>query len=725
MTPTPRRLLLLVTAGLAVLGPRPASAQAPVAEVRVTPPSLALATGARQPVSALAFDKDGNVLLDVKVTFASSDTAVATVAPDGTVTATGPGAARIEAIAGSRRGAITVTVTGPSAATRPVSLALEPQPLVLIPGERQPLRLVARRADGGEAETGPVTWRTLHPALVRVDAAGTVEALAAGTGVVQALAAGLIATATVKVVPADVGVTRTELRLGVGDVDSIRAIVPAQGDRPLGGGFAWTSSDTAVATVTPQGIVAGRAPGTAAAVMVGPDVALRIPITVYSAVAGLEVSPPFSKGPLRLAVQGTRTLSAQAVDTAGRPVAGATVAWTVGDTALVAFDRARGALTGLAAGRTTVTAKVPGVAPATWEIEVVPADVAIRPARLGLAPDGAAQLSARLLDPDGKELGPLEGARWVTSEPRVARVRPDGSVEAGTRGRATITATAPWGRSAEVPVFVTGDLFVASTRGGRPAIYDLTVANPDSLRLVLDDGATAVQPALSPDGTRLAWTSNQGGNYDVWVADADGTNRRRLTDDPAFDGEPQWLPDGSALVFSSTRGGTSRLWVVGADGTGLRPLTAPTASATSPSVSPDGARVAFVRSDASGADLYDIRIDGADERRLTTTPERERLPRWLPGGRLAWVVDRGTSSSAILAGPAGGVAPVTLATSDRPVTGFAVSRDGSRLAWVSARSDAERGAGGFALVIQAATPGAAPATVRLRPGEQVQSPAFR
>ncbi|MBN1220214.1 MAG: PD40 domain-containing protein [Anaerolineae bacterium] len=67
-------------------------------------------------------------------------------------------------------------------------------------------------------------------------------------------------------------------------------------------------------------------------------------------------------------------------------------------------------------------------------------------------------------------------------------------------------------------------------------------------------------PALSPDGQRIAFMSLQEGNWDIYVINADGSNRRRLTTNPARDGLPTWSPDGRAIAFATDRDGEWTIW---------------------------------------------------------------------------------------------------------------------------------------------------------------------
>ena len=80
-------------------------------------------------------------------------------------------------------------------------------------------------------------------------------------------------------------------------------------------------------------------------------------------------------------------------------------------------------------------------------------------------------------------------------------------------------------------------------------------------------------PMFSPDGTRLAFTSNRDGNPELYIMNVDGSNIRRLTNHPAIDTTPTWSPTGTQIAFTSDRGGAPSIWVVGVDGLGLRRMS--------------------------------------------------------------------------------------------------------------------------------------------------------
>ena len=112
--------------------------------------------------------------------------------------------------------------------------------------------------------------------------------------------------------------------------------------------------------------------------------------------------------------------------------------------------------------------------------------------------------------------------------------------------------TAPWGGSDSADVYVLSDLLLASTRDGRPGIYQVRSSTPDTMTPLLVDSAANIQAVASPDRTRIAFSSNRAGSFDLWVMDADGRNPHRLTTDPGIEGEPAWTPDGTRIIYTTS-----------------------------------------------------------------------------------------------------------------------------------------------------------------------------
>jgi Tol biopolymer transport system component len=314
---------------------------------------------------------------------------------------------------------------------------------------------------------------------------------------------------------------------------------------------------------------------------------------------------------------------------------------------------------------------------------------------------------------------------WTTDRPGVATVTGEGAVTAVVPGHAVVTAWAPWGKTASADVFVTGDLLVSSNRAGHGfGIYQLRMTAPDTLLPVLTDTAANVQAVWSPDRSRIAFSSNRAGDYDLELADADGGNRRVLSAGTGVDGEPVWSPDGTRLVFASARGGAAQLYSVGIDGGDLRQLTASPGASTSPAFSPDGHTIAFVSSRDGGYEIYLMDADGGNQRRITHTDSRELAPRFFPGGDLAWVVDRGAREGSAIVRQTGPSSLATVVSAPASILSWSLARDGATIAYVTGRiTSAAANRTAFSLVLQPVA-GGPPVPVRLGPAEQPVTPAF-
>src|SRR5262249_26690086 len=106
---------------------------------------------------------------------------------------------------------------------------------------------------------------------------------------------------------------------------------------------------------------------------------------------------------------------------------------------------------------------------------------------------------------------------------------------------------------------------------GRQQIF---VARADStVRIALThEGDQNFFPAWSPDGKKLAFTSNRSGSLQIWVMDANGGNPTQLTKD-AENIVPTWSPDGKQIAFGSNRTGHFEVWVMNSDGSDQKQLT--------------------------------------------------------------------------------------------------------------------------------------------------------
>lgn len=232
------------------------------------------------------------------------------------------------------------------------------------------------------------------------------------------------------------------------------------------------------------------------------------------------------------------------------------------------------------------------------------------------------------------------------------------------------------------------------------------------------------EPAIAPDGSLVAYTSNESGNADIWLLDMRGGTAARLTDDPKADRSPDWFPDASALAFVSDRRGRPSVWKVSRLG---GPASLVIENAEDPAVSPDGLTLAFVRQDASGffrvfvapvlspdqarsvttqqtglwdhrkpswspdgrtiayhasRDLWAVSSTGADARRLTTADAADHEPSWSPDGKFVYFSSNREGTRALWRVASSGQTPaVRLTGGQGPERQPSLSRDGMRLVY--------------------------------------------
>jgi uncharacterized protein YjdB len=717
---------------LALLGwTAPCVAQT-VTEVQVTPETMTMAVGQRQPIFAAAYDRQGNLIPTAKFGFWSSDTLIARVGKDGTVLGVSPGLAKVEARLQGKRASMAVLITGtgtngagngqPSVPPGSV-LTLDPASIILLPGETIRVTPQALREDATPSPTpGKVSWKSLKPEVAEVDTSGQVVAVGVGRSIIQATTStGLMATAPVEVEAADFVLSKARLVLAPEEADTLHVLVPSQNSREVHGVVQWSSTDSTVAAVGATGIVEGRTAGHAEVVATGFGQERRAGVVVYKMPQTLLVSPRPGSGPIQIPLHAARQFSAVAQAADSTPIPEARVEWSVEDTTLLGFDRSKGTVTAKAPGTTTLTARLRGFQPAVWSIQVVPGVVGLDRSRLGLRPGERVTIRAGLLDDQGKAIGPATELAWSTDHPQVATVTPAGEVIGVNPGRAVVTASAPWGKAATVDVFVMGGLLVSSNRSGVLGIYQLRTSAPDTLYPVLVDNASNRQAVLSPDRTRMALSSDRAGSYDLYVVDADGRNLRRLTVDAGAEGEPAWTPDGTRIVYTSTAlTGLSQISSIRADGSDPRQLTSSTRGNRSPEVSPDGRTIAFVSLRDGNAEIYEMDLEGTNPRRMTKSSDRESSPHFLSTGDLVFATER-----KVLRIVSGAPVPAVVLQSDQPIVAMDVSGDGERIAYVAGKlAEGGRGKNQLTLRLQAPTRGSVPLTVPLRPGEQVLSPSF-
>jgi len=138
--------------------------------------------------------------------------------------------------------------------------------------------------------------------------------------------------------------------------------------------------------------------------------------------------------------------------------------------------------------------------------------------------------------------------------------------------------------------------------------------------------------ADAKSGTKRRYQWDFDPAMEIFAADLDGHNLRRLTNSPGYDAEGAYTPDGKHIVFCSTRGGNPNLYVMDADGSHVRQLTDASGYNGGPFTSPDGRWVIY-RSDRKKEgylQLHIIGFDGNNDTALTDNIGVNWAPYWHP-----------------------------------------------------------------------------------------------
>jgi hypothetical protein len=306
------------------------------------------------------------------------------------------------------------------------------------------------------------------------------------------------------------------------------------------------------------------------------------------------------------------------------------------------------------------------IVPGVWRVEIEPKEIALWPGQ-------ELQLTATAYDEQNR---PLTGraVEWNALHPEVATIDATGRVRAARPGSATIDAVMG-GRTGYRGVMVhtplPWDLLYEGTHGGYAELWLLTLGPDQAPRRLLPAGTYASEPAVSPDGSKIAYVGlSQDGARNIFIVNRDGSGLRQLTHHVETDDQPAWSRDGQRLAFRSLRDDVSDIYVVNADGTGLMNITknagrnvdGPVAS-ESPSWTLTG-RIVFSHGYANlnprPYRLVSAAADGSDRQFMTDAYYRMYEPEVSPDGRhiavrVAWSGDWGSTEMVSVIGGDGSV----------------------------------------------------------------------
>src|SRR5215208_6723543 len=193
-------------------------------------------------------------------------------------------------------------------------------------------------------------------------------------------------------------------------------------------------------------------------------------------------------------------------------------------------------------------------------------------------------------------------------------------------------------------------VFTSNRNSGAAELYTVSLATKNEARLTESPNRQELDPAISPDGKRLAFSAAGG-------APAFGY-------EGAVESSASWSPDGTRLVFASTQSGTADIYILDLGQSGAPKVTPFQGTTTTeadfePAWSPDGKSIAFTSNRAGGdAEIYVAAVAGGEPVRLTTRAGTDASPTWLSDGRIAYVAWDGDSSRLRIVDPKNPAQPV-------------------------------------------------------------------
>jgi Tol biopolymer transport system component len=239
-------------------------------------------------------------------------------------------------------------------------------------------------------------------------------------------------------------------------------------------------------------------------------------------------------------------------------------------------------------------------------------------------------------------------------DPDIWTMRPNGSDPINlTAGSAAADGLASW-RADGRKIAFQSDRVTATNPNGRFQIFVMNADGSDPTQITFTDLNNNDNPAWSPDGRKIVFVRHMNmvpedpdpgvDNHDVWTMNADGSNQRNLTNNPAEDLEPSWSPDGKRLAFTSDRTGSNEVYTSSPNGSMLRQLTFTPGFDGAANWSPDSRMLVFDTERDGNGEIYTMRADGSHPVNVTRNPATELVSGWSPDGRkLAFSSNRDAS----------------------------------------------------------------------------------
>jgi len=202
----------------------------------------------------------------------------------------------------------------------------------------------------------------------------------------------------------------------------------------------------------------------------------------------------------------------------------------------------------------------------------------------------------------------------------------DGTNQRPITGHKSISLSPAWSPTGK-------ELAYVSYYSGVPGIYRVDLAS-GSKTPVIASGSLNISPSFAPDGSKIVFTRSIGeGNTEIFVCNRDGSGLRQLTHASGIDTNPAWSPSGREIAFTSSRTGTPQIYLMDAEGTNMRRATFDGNYNDGAAWSPDGTRIVYASRRRGVFDIAVSDVVTLESRLLTSSGGSHETPSFSPDGR--------------------------------------------------------------------------------------------
>ncbi len=478
---------------------------APLASITVQSADNKLAVGNTQQFTARCTYTDNTIVsyLGTPVIWSSSNTSVATITPNGMVTAVAAGQTTITATIGELSGTMALTVPAPST---PVAVAVQPADNKLAVGKTQQFTAIYTHTDGTtySDSTIPVIWSSSSPSVATITPNGMVTAVAAGQTTITATVNGLPPGTTTLTVPAttlaSITITPSNQTIAINTVQQFTA-TGAYLDgtvQDLTSTATWRSTTTAVATIAAGGKASAIGAGSTTISATSGSISGTATLSVSPASVTLQSIAVTPVNPTIVAGTSQQFIATGTFSNSTTQDLTAQVTWSSSATSIATIAQ-NGKASAVGAGSTTITATSGGKS-GTTTLTVAPLSVtlqsiAVTPSSPTISAGTTQQFSATGTLSNGLTQDLTTQVTWSSSDTSIASITQSGKASTIAAGTTKISATLA-GLSGSQYLTVT-PANVTGTWEGTYSIYDSPdpkqiAGSPYTYKFVLTQNGTGV-----------------------------------------------------------------------------------------------------------------------------------------------------------------------------------------------------------------------------------------